>query len=764
MSGLSLYFAIMLTLRSIVVGLLLAVVSSAGIMVCRGVSPLLPPLLAVCAFGALVNPALSLVGLRRHQWRAGELLSLSGLVAVGCGAASGIVRPALSLSSAVQRLDKANVELLAELPERPYLLPSGMRPAARRLVMQRRDAEEIQSRLAELAALNQRLQQHLAQLFDRYQQQEALTYNCAPEEIAGPRRRRDELRRQLMQLTRHLNELTTDPATATYSSVTEAVAFSRMLKSLYQQQQEYEHDIERLTELLGKLQASPNVDELPKLQAIQLAIQRTQAQSAQLTKQEKALESAYRQKSEQLTRAEQSFREQYRAAALTFGAPDAPRPPLSWASVESSFRRVPWERWLSAVWLWLVLGSVCCLVAVHVSALLFKGWRTDGTHEECATYPLLQVTAALAGAEAPSAYRSVWFWLSLLLGACLMWLMPGLTVPWRGLGLALGLGLLLSRRQASSLVLGQLWWGASAWLALLGGVGLLGAVPLGSGLSPVCLTGLGAALMLSLLLAWRARQWLLCLFHPYEVPRTRRAERRWLVRSSVMLWLSLLALPGILCLGFGVDMALSLLLTALLLLSCVLLAYLLASLGLPLGHGVSLPLGQPVAMLAEQWVLTEKMPMAASHAMSVRDQLRVAEPSWRTALALTLALSVAASGLTALLLCHTPGLGLAYVLSESPSLPCLSEMSSLTWGDGLWLGVGAAATLVLSCVRRRWPWCPSPLGLALLAWPSGGRLMLLLLAGWGLGHALRPLRGLRPVHVAGALVLAELLMRLASGG
>ena len=97
-------------------------------------------------------------------------------------------------------------------------------------------------------------------------------------------------------------------------------------------------------------------------------------------------------------------------------------------------------------------------------------------------------------------------------------------------------------------------------------------------------------------------------------------------------------------------------------------------------------------------------------------------------------------------------------------MPCPSEMPSLTWGAGLWLGVGAAATLVLSCVRRRWPWCASPLGLALLAWPSGGRLMLLLLAGWGLGHALRPLRGLRPVHVADALVLAELLMRLASGG
>ncbi|MGN0877859.1 MAG: hypothetical protein ACI4WT_00215 [Oligosphaeraceae bacterium] len=755
----------MLTLRSIVVGLLLAVVSSAGIMVCRGVSPLLPPLLAVCAFGALVNPVLSLVGLRRRQWRVGELLSLSGLVAVGCGVSSGLVRPVLSLTSAVQRLEKASVELLAELPERPYLLPPGMRSAARRLMMQRRDAEEIGSRLAELQGLNQRLQQHLAQLFDRYQQQEALTYNCAPEEIAGPRRRRDELRRQLMQLTRHLNELTTDPATATYPSVTEAVAFSRMLNSLYQQQQEYERDIERLTELLGKLQAAPNVDELPKLQAIQLAIQRTQAQSAQLAKQEKALESAYRQKSEQLALAEQALSEEYRAAALTFGAPDAPRPPLSWASVESSFRRVPWERWLGALWLWLLLGVVCCLVAVHVSALLFKVWRTAGTREEGATFPLLQVTAALTGGEeAPSAYRSVWFWLSLLSGACLLWLLPGLAVPWRGLGLALGLGLLLSRRQASSLALGQLWWGASVWLPLLGGVGLWGQVPLGSGLSPVCLTGVGATLMLSVLLVWRARHVLLCLFHPYDVPQTRRVERRGLVRSSVMLWLSLLVLPGILCLGFGVDMALSLLLTALLLLSCALLAYLLACLGLPLGNGVLLPLGQPTAMLAEQWALTGEMPLATSHAMSVRDQLRVAEPSWRTALALALALSVAASGLTALLLCHTPGLGLAHVLPESPSLPWLNAMPSLTWGDGLWLGVGAVVTLALACVRRRWPWCPSPLGLALLAWPSGGRLMLLLLAGWGLGHALRPLRGLRPVHVAGALVLAELLLRLASGG
>lgn len=735
----------MLTLRSIVVGLLLAVVSSAGIMVCRGVSPLLPPLLAVCALGALVNPVLSLVGLRRRQWRVGELLALSGLVAVGSGVASGMVRTALSLSSAVQRLAGVDVGLLAELPERPYLLPTGMRSAARRLMMQRRDAEEIGSRLAELQALNQRLQQHLAQLFDRYQQQEALTYNCAPEEIAEPRRRRDELRRQLMQLTRHLNELTTDPATATYSSVTEAVAFSRMLNSLYQQQQEYERDIERLTVLLGKLQAAPNVDELPKLQAIQLAIQRTQAQSAQLTKQEKALEGAYRQKSERLALAEQAFGERYRAAALTFGESGASRPPLSWASVEASFRRVPWERWLSAAWLWLLLGVVCCLVAVHVSALLFKAWRTSGTCEEDATFPLLQVTEALAGTEAPSAYRSGWFWLSLALGACLMWLMPGLAVPWRGLGLALGLGMLLSRRQASSLAVGQV---AGGLVLLLGSAGLLGQVPLGSGLRPVCLTGLGASLTLAALLVWRARHLLLCLFHPYEVPQTRRVERRGLVRSSVMLWLSLLALPGILCLGFGVDMALSLLLTALLLLSCVLLAYLLACLGLPLG--------QPAAV---------GMPLAASHAMSVRDHLRVAEPTWRTALALTLAASVATAGLTALLLCHTPGLGLAHVLAESQALPWLSgEMPSLTWGDGLWLGVGAAATLALSWVRRRWSWCPSPLGLALLAWPSGGRLALLLLAGWGLSYAVRPIRGLRPVHVAGALLLSELLMRLVIGG
>ena len=132
----------MLTLRSIVVGLLLAVVSSAGIMVCRGVSPLLPPLLAVCALGALVNPVLSLVGLRRRQWRVGELLALSGLVVVGSGVASGMVRTALSLSSAVQRLAGVDVGLLAELPERPYLLPTGMRSAARRLMMQRRDAKK----------------------------------------------------------------------------------------------------------------------------------------------------------------------------------------------------------------------------------------------------------------------------------------------------------------------------------------------------------------------------------------------------------------------------------------------------------------------------------------------------------------------------------------------------------------------------------------------------------------------------------------------
>ena len=58
----------------------------------------------------------------------------------------------------------------------------------------------------------------------------------------------------------------------------------------------------------------------------------------------------------------------------------------------------------------------------------------------------------------------------------------------------------------------------------------------------------------------------------------------------------------------------------------------------------------------------------------------------------------------------------------------------------------------------------SPLGLALLAWPSGGRLALLLLAGWGLSYAVRPIRGLRPVHVAGALLLSELLMRLVIGG
>ena len=52
----------------------------------------------------------------------------------------------------------------------------------------------------------------------------------------------------------------------------------------------------------------------------------------------------------------------------------------------------------------------------------------------------------------------------------------------------------------------------------------------------------------------------------------------------------------------------------------------------------------------------------------------------------------------------------------------------------------------------------------MLAWPSGGRLALLLLAGWGLSYAVRPIRGLRPVHVAGALLLAERLMRLVMGG
>lgn len=509
------------------------------------------------------------------------------------------------------------------LPDRLFVSQPGSREHAQKL--QRELDAFARSELEKNLAIEERQKAEgkLQQLFGQYLHQEAACYGCSVEDIAKPRQQRDELQRELILVTRQLNELRTDPNTARSRTLAEAVALNKRLSELYKKKRRCEDDIAKLDERLKSLRKNANAEELLKLAVIKQEIQAVQARISVLSHSENEYVRLAVQQGTQVKYAKMVSDLNKAPVHETLKEYNRGKPQVvtGISDVKSMFRAVPWHLWGLPLAVWGALACVTLVVFHQLSILLHWHWKSLKRPED---FPLMNILGAMhllkpgGNQQVPdivdtddgqvrrgflrnrpmcvvvmvAVFMLVMFFMCRQVSFRIPFLAETRLFPFTLSLAAFSVAMLLPLRltvpclgmQAIVMVVA-----ASMSLCQPGGDWSAVVHELEKRLFSGSGAFVGCALGMVFFLVCQARSTLLCCLHPYDIPNARRKERHDLVRASAISILALLVLGAMQLAFLGVDLSVALFGCFLLALLVVFSAYLACETGLPY-------LGQPVAL------------------------------------------------------------------------------------------------------------------------------------------------------------------------